>query len=225
MPEPSQHRSAGERVGHGGIRGRPGGHVFRTHPGRRRHQRADRDPAGGAAVTEMPPDFSPADGASAISWASAARCGRFSLVRSLREATARCSRCRRPLGPSAPPSRRWRRPPPITPAVSELARHLRLSPFERDVLLLCAAVEVDPELGAALPTVDRRPSLALALSLFSGADWGAIFRARRFCATGSSCHPRRESHGCARPFGSTIRCWPTCWAARRTTSACGTSSS
>src|SRR6476646_2757455 len=63
---------------------------------------------------------------------------------------------------------------PVTPAVRELARHLRLSRFECAVLMLCAAVEVDPELAAALPTADRRPSLALALSLFSGADWGAI---------------------------------------------------
>lgn len=61
--------------------------------------------------------------------------------------------------------------PPHTPALTQITAAFGLTSFERDLLLLCAGVEVDPALAAHVGRlqghVERRyPSLALALSLF-----------------------------------------------------------
>jgi hypothetical protein len=57
------------------------------------------------------------------------------------------------------------------PALVMLAQRLGLTAFERDTLLLCAAPEFDPAIGALLPVVNGHPartspSFALALQLF-----------------------------------------------------------
>ena len=64
------------------------------------------------------------------------------------------------------------------PALSLLCHRLGLSPFEREVLLLCAAMELDPQVaglcaqlqGASQPY----PTFALALSVFADPAWDAL---------------------------------------------------
>jgi hypothetical protein len=64
--------------------------------------------------------------------------------------------------------------------LSRLVASFGLSSFERDVLLLCAGVEVDPrfaEVLATLPAIlapQGRPSFALALGCLESAHWSAI---------------------------------------------------
>jgi len=65
------------------------------------------------------------------------------------------------------------------PALLILAQRLGLSPFEQEVLLLCAAVELDTGIGAlcgrALGDMNRAyPTFALALSLFDDPAWDAL---------------------------------------------------
>jgi hypothetical protein len=65
------------------------------------------------------------------------------------------------------------------PALILLANRFGLSPFERDTLLLCAALEFDPCLGPlcgfAQGSQSRDyPTFALALSLFDDASWDAL---------------------------------------------------
>ncbi|KQW02330.1 ATP-binding protein [Rhizobacter sp. Root1221] len=65
------------------------------------------------------------------------------------------------------------------PALVELAARLGLSRFETDVLLLVAALEIDPglpDLLAALlgTAASRAPSFALAMSLFEEPRWDAL---------------------------------------------------
>lgn len=57
------------------------------------------------------------------------------------------------------------------PALLDLARRLDLTPFERNVLLLAIARELDPAL-VAMP--GRTPSFALAMTLFDDAAWEAM---------------------------------------------------
>jgi hypothetical protein len=59
---------------------------------------------------------------------------------------------------------------PEPAAIDQLAAVFGLSPFERDVLLLAAGVEMDSALARLMP----RPSFGLALGLFEGAHWSAI---------------------------------------------------
>lgn len=59
---------------------------------------------------------------------------------------------------------------PEPAAIDQLAALFGLSPFERDVLLLAAGVEMDSALARLMP----RPSFGLALGLFEGAHWSAI---------------------------------------------------
>jgi hypothetical protein len=67
-------------------------------------------------------------------------------------------------------------------ALDALIERLGLSPFERDVLLLCAGVELDAELALACAAraggESGRPSFALALDLLSEPDWRAVTPAR-----------------------------------------------
>ncbi|HYA09266.1 MAG TPA: hypothetical protein VEG24_06720, partial [Gaiellaceae bacterium] len=63
------------------------------------------------------------------------------------------------------------------PAVDRLARLLGLTPFERQVLLLAAAVELDGEIAelvAALQDGEPRPTFGLALAVLPGAHWDAL---------------------------------------------------
>ncbi len=57
------------------------------------------------------------------------------------------------------------------PALAHVAEAFSLSPFERDVLLLCAAYELD----AAIPALcGGRPTFGQALTLFAGGHWSAL---------------------------------------------------
>jgi hypothetical protein len=65
------------------------------------------------------------------------------------------------------------------PALVVLSQRLGLSRFEQEILLLCAAMELDPSIGAlcarALGDLGRpHPTFALALSLFSDPAWDAV---------------------------------------------------
>jgi ATPase family associated with various cellular activities (AAA) len=65
------------------------------------------------------------------------------------------------------------------PALVELSDRLGLSPFEQKILLLCAAMELDPAAPAlcALAQRDERrpwPTFALALELFDDPSWEAL---------------------------------------------------
>jgi hypothetical protein len=65
------------------------------------------------------------------------------------------------------------------PALVELARRFNLSPFERDVLLLCAGLELDTRIAElcarAQDDVTRPyPTFALALALFADPVWDAL---------------------------------------------------
>ena len=77
------------------------------------------------------------------------------------------------------------------PALVELSDRLGLAPFEQKILLLCAAMELDPAAGAlcALAQRDERrpwPTFALALELFDDPSWEALVAARARCGTGAS---------------------------------------
>lgn len=68
---------------------------------------------------------------------------------------------------------------PAPPALTVLALRLGLSPFERDVLLLCAAMELDTGLAALCSRAQGDPprpypTFALALTLFESPAWDAL---------------------------------------------------
>jgi hypothetical protein len=69
-------------------------------------------------------------------------------------------------------------PPPYPCAADGIAETLGLSPFERDVLLLAAAIELDSEaaqlVAACGGSSDGRPSLGLALAALPDAHWDAV---------------------------------------------------
>ncbi len=75
-------------------------------------------------------------------------------------------------GAQAPP-----RPSPST-ALADLAARLGMSPFERDVLLLAAAVQLDGQVAAEVARLrgddDVRPSFALAMAVLPAAHWDAL---------------------------------------------------
>ncbi|MEO6729689.1 MAG: ATP-binding protein [Ferruginibacter sp.] len=65
------------------------------------------------------------------------------------------------------------------PAIEKLVKVFGLSAFERDILLLCAGVELDTALGELVAQVQGdksffQPSFGLALSAFEGAHWSAL---------------------------------------------------
>jgi len=69
--------------------------------------------------------------------------------------------------------------PSEDPPFVKLASVFRLSPFELDILLLCAAAELDPAIPAICAEAQgdpncRAPSFQLALNLFPGAHWNAL---------------------------------------------------
>ncbi|GAB4070859.1 ATP-binding protein [Ancylobacter sonchi] len=68
---------------------------------------------------------------------------------------------------------------PADTGLGRLSAGFRLSPFERDLLLLCAGVELDSEVArlcAALhgDPLRRAPSFGLALAVLPGAHWSAV---------------------------------------------------
>lgn len=69
------------------------------------------------------------------------------------------------------------RPPPAAPTLDHLCHRLGLSPFERQVVLLCLGMELDPQwpaLCAALPPHRPYPTWSLALALSPEAHWTAL---------------------------------------------------
>ncbi|HEX2205658.1 MAG TPA: hypothetical protein VHG91_20265, partial [Longimicrobium sp.] len=65
---------------------------------------------------------------------------------------------------------------PAPPALSRLAEAFALSPFERDVVLLAAGVEMDAAFAALCRDASGRaaPTFALALAALAGAHWSAL---------------------------------------------------
>jgi len=65
--------------------------------------------------------------------------------------------------------------PERSSALDELCAVFGLSPFERDVLLLCAGVELDARMAALFANDDPpQPTFSLALSALPGAHWSAL---------------------------------------------------
>ena len=66
-------------------------------------------------------------------------------------------------------------PPPCW-SLDRVVAALQLSPFERDVLLLAAGVELDAELATLVGELggDSRPTFALALAICPDAHWDAL---------------------------------------------------
>src|SRR6185436_2323206 len=62
------------------------------------------------------------------------------------------------------------------PALARVVETFGLSPFERDVLLLCAGVELDAAFAAAVRAAGEgaRPTFALALAALEGGHWSAL---------------------------------------------------
>jgi ATP-dependent 26S proteasome regulatory subunit len=65
------------------------------------------------------------------------------------------------------------------PAIESLCTLFGLSPFERDVLLLCAGIELDSRISTLCASVQGEPirnypTFSLALSLFPEAHWSAL---------------------------------------------------
>lgn len=65
------------------------------------------------------------------------------------------------------------------PAIAILVQNLKLSRFDQQLLLLCAAMELDPNIAAlcsrAQNDIQRNfPTFALAFTLFKDPDWGAL---------------------------------------------------
>ncbi|MFH7243423.1 MAG: ATP-binding protein [Spirulina sp.] len=68
-------------------------------------------------------------------------------------------------------------PTPHSPTLDHLCRHLGLSAFERQVVLLCLGLELDPQwpaLCAAVPPHRPYPTWSLALALSPDAHWTAL---------------------------------------------------
>ena len=65
-----------------------------------------------------------------------------------------------------------------TTAVGRLVRLFGLSPFERELLLLAAAIELDGDVASVAASIlggsDPRPTFGLALSILAGGHWDAI---------------------------------------------------
>ncbi|NEO83259.1 MAG: ATP-binding protein [Spirulina sp. SIO3F2] len=69
--------------------------------------------------------------------------------------------------------------PPPCPSLEHLSQHLGLSPFEAKIVLLCAAMELEPSCAALCAQIARNPqkpypTLGLALQVFADADWDIL---------------------------------------------------
>ena len=65
------------------------------------------------------------------------------------------------------------------PALQRITEAFGLSPFERDLLLLCAGIELDPEFSTLCAAAQGEagrpyPSFSLALAMLPGAHWSAL---------------------------------------------------
>ena len=65
------------------------------------------------------------------------------------------------------------------PAIESLCTLFGLSPFERDVLLLCAGIELDSGISTLCTSIQSEPvrnypTFSMALSLFPAAHWSAL---------------------------------------------------
>ncbi|HEX6740510.1 MAG TPA: ATP-binding protein [Sphingomicrobium sp.] len=61
----------------------------------------------------------------------------------------------------------------LTPALVSLARTFGLSAFEQDLLLMCLAVELDPQIANQMPA-GGRPTFAMAMSVLPEPTWNAF---------------------------------------------------
>ncbi len=79
---------------------------------------------------------------------------------------------------SVPPLARLRDATGFEPAIDRLTRLFGLSAFERELLLLTAAVELDGDVAALAATLqqgaDPRPTFGLALAALANAHWDAL---------------------------------------------------
>lgn len=90
----------------------------------------------------------------------------------------------RPASPASPSSSSSAPPPPPPsadppPALILLSQQFQLSPFEQNLLLLCAAMELDTQTATLCATIHdnatwRYPTFALALSCFDNPAWDAL---------------------------------------------------
>jgi len=64
------------------------------------------------------------------------------------------------------------------PALETLCSLFGLTAFERQVLLLCAGIELDAGLAGLIPAEGGRPTFSLALEVFPGAHWSALSPSR-----------------------------------------------
>src|SRR5262249_30621524 len=92
-----------------------------------------------------------------------------------RRLTAELGRVRAALaGKPAPPATE---PPPADlppPAIDRVAEAFRLTPFERDVLLLCAGAEMDAGFAPLLEAHGGGPTLGLALATLANSRWSPL---------------------------------------------------
>ena len=84
-----------------------------------------------------------------------------------------------PSRPERPASMRDAEQGETPPALAMLARRLNLSPFEQDVLLLCAAMEFDTGIADACARAQNNasrhyPTFGLAMALFDDPAWEAL---------------------------------------------------
>ena len=82
-------------------------------------------------------------------------------------------------GGGGPPDDEGEHPGKFRPALDILAERFGLSSFEKDILLLCIAVELDPKVPALCAQVQGGsekgyPTFSLALSLFNQPSWDAL---------------------------------------------------
>jgi hypothetical protein len=111
----------------------------------------------------------------ATDWLSLNQAHLTAELRRVRAALARHAGT--PDEPAAPPPA-W--PPGLAPpALDRLARLVRLTPFERDLLLVCAGVELDARFAAFLAAchgdpAKSYPTFGLALAALPDAHWSAL---------------------------------------------------
>ncbi len=70
-------------------------------------------------------------------------------------------------------------PPTPTPAIAILSQQLGLSDFEQSILLLCVAIELDPQIAGLCAQAQHNlnhpyPTFALAMNCFDNAAWDAF---------------------------------------------------